>query len=44
MPTLLPDPPLRLRGICLPDGRERDLFVVDGHLTERPTPDAITLH
>ena len=44
MPTLLPDPPLRLRGTCLPDGRERDLFVVDGHLTERPTPDAITLH
>ncbi|MCP2262414.1 Imidazolonepropionase [Streptoalloteichus tenebrarius] len=34
---------LHFRGVVLPDGRERDLWVVNGRVRTRPAPDATTV-
>ncbi len=36
-------PPLHVRGVVLPDGEHRDLYVLDGHLTETPVAGATTV-
>ena len=38
----LPEP-LRVRGVVLPEGEHRDLYVVDGHVTYEPVSDAVDL-
>lgn len=38
-----PAPPLHLRGVVLPEGETRDLYVREGHLTTEPVPGARTL-
>jgi imidazolonepropionase-like amidohydrolase len=35
--------PLHVRGVLLPDGEERDLWIVDGRLTSEPVPGADTI-
>jgi imidazolonepropionase-like amidohydrolase len=35
--------PLHLRGVVLPDGEHRDLWVHDGAVTYSPVPDAVTV-
>jgi imidazolonepropionase-like amidohydrolase len=35
--------PLHLRGVLLPDGEERDLWIVDGRVTFEPVPGADTI-
>jgi len=38
-----PAPPLHLRGVVLPEGEERDLWVVAGRITFEPVPGAETV-
>ncbi len=38
-----PAPRLHLRGVVLPEGEERDLWIRDGVLSLEPTPDALTI-
>ncbi len=39
----MPADALHVRGVLLPDGEQRDLYVVDGRLTFRPVPGAETI-
>jgi imidazolonepropionase-like amidohydrolase len=42
-PSHHPSPPVHLRGVVLPDGERRDLWVRDGVFHDEPIPTAVTL-
>lgn len=42
-PSVRDRPPLHVRGVVLPEAEERDLYVVDGHVTYEPVRTATTV-